>query len=68
MVGEALRGAAAGSLLEPDDLALSLDVSSFLQSLTDRYVLSTEWSSHDLLYIFTIMFPQYTNIYTSKQI
>ena len=45
MAEEALRNAAAGSLPEPDDSALA----HFLQSLTDRYVLSTEWCSQELL-------------------
>ena len=49
MAAEELRKAAAGSLLEPDDSALSQDVSRFLQSLSDRYVLSTEWCSQELL-------------------
>ena len=49
MAEKALRNTAAGSHSEHDDSAKSQDVSRFLQSLTDRYVLSTEWCSQELL-------------------
>ncbi|KAL7838212.1 hypothetical protein AOLI_G00266160 [Acnodon oligacanthus] len=42
IVEEALPNTAAGSLLEPDDSALSLDISRFLPSLTDRLLQKEE--------------------------